>query len=398
MSMNEYDNEKEKDMAENATAGENAAVNENTAALAPRAGKSRGGRISRIILAAVILVFIVWFGFTFRLREGSCAIVLRFGAPRSQVTEAGIHMRLPWPFETVTDYDSRLQYLETAYLETITGDKRNIIIQPYIIWRIEDPLLYHNSVGASGNIDSYIRDQVFSATNSILGGYDLSNIVSLESESIKTEEIQQAITDTVAAKCRANYGIEVLNVRILRLSLPDTNLQSVFDQMTAERQKDIDTILANADRDANRIMTEADAQAASIIADGTTKAAEIKAAAEAEVASIYAAAQDANLELYTFLRRLDTAVSSVGDSTVLIVDTDTYPFTVLRDYSDMLSGDGDAGNRTVLKDLTYILSQLPEKDAEALSNAIYKLIENASAGTLPEAPAAGQEAEGTAQS
>lgn len=398
MSMNEYDNEKEIDITENATAGENAAVNENTAAVAPRAGKSRGGRISRIILAAVILVFIVWFGFTFRLREGSCAIVLRFGAPRSQVTEAGIHMRLPWPFETVTDYDSRLQYLETAYLETITGDKRNIIIQPYIIWRIEDPLLYHNSVGASGNIDSYIRDQVFSATNSILGGYDLSNIVSLESESIKTEEIQQAITDTVAAKCRANYGIEVLNVRILRLSLPDTNLQSVFDQMTAERQKDIDTILANADRDANRIMTEADAQAASIIADGTTKAAEIKAAAEAEVASIYAAAQDANLELYTFLRRLDTAVSSVGDSTVLIVDTDTYPFTVLRDYSDMLSGDGDAGNRTVLKDLTYILSQLPEKDAEALSNAIYKLIENASAGTLPEAPAAGQEAEGTAQS
>ena len=64
----------------------------------------------------------------------------------------------------------------------------------------------------------------------------------------------------------------------------------------------------------------------------------------------------------------------------------------------MLSGDGDAGNTTVLKDLTYILSQLPEKDAEALSNAIYKLIENASAGTLPEAPAAGQEAEGTAQS
>lgn len=392
-------NEKDRDTTENAAAGENAAgVKENTVSPAPAARKGRGGRVSRIILAAAILVFIVWFGFTFRLREGNCAIVLRFGAPRSQVTEAGIHLRLPWPFETVTNYDSRLQYLETAYLETITGDKRNIIIQPYIIWRIGDPLLYHNSVGASGNIDSYIRDQVFSATNSILGGYDLSNIVSLESESIKTEEIQQAITDTVAARCRSNYGIEVLNVRILRLSLPDTNLQSVFDQMTAERQKDIDTILANADRDANRIMTEADAQAASIIADGTTKAAEIKAAAEAEVASIYAAAQDANLELYTFLRRLDTAVSSVGDSTVLIVDTDTYPFTVLRDYSDMLSGDGDAGNRTVLKDLTYILSQLPEKDAEALSNAIYKLIENASAGTLPEATVAEQEAEGTAQS
>lgn len=341
-------------------------------------------RVLRILLAAAVILLIVWLGFTFRVKEGSSAIVLRFGAPRETTSEAGLHFRLPWPFETVVSYDGRLQYLETNNLETITQDKRNIIIQPYVVWKISDPLTYHNSIGSAGNIMSYIRDQVFSATNSIMGSYSLQSLVSLEKEQVKTDEIQKAITAAVADNCMKNYGIDVVSVRILRLSLPDTNLSSVFEQMTAERQKDIDTILANAERDANKIKTDADAKAAEIIAGGTTEAAKIKAEAEAAVASVYAAAEAANLELYTFLRQLDTLVASVGDSTVLVVDTSTYPFSVLKGYSEMLSkpgsssiGDDDTGISTVLNDLSYILSELDDNDAKALADGIEKLIEQA---------------------
>jgi len=341
-------------------------------------------RFLRILFALLVVLVVFWFGFTFRVKEGYSSIVLRFGAPRDTTSEAGLHFRLPWPFETVVTYDSRLQYFETNNLETITQDKRNIIIQPYIVWKISDPLKFHNSVGSSGNINSCIRDQVFSATNSVLGTYSLKNLVSLEKEAVKTDEIQNSITETVAEKCLANYGIEVISVRILRLSLPDTNLSSVFDQMTAERQKDIDTILAEAERDANKIMTDADAEAAQIIASGTTEAAKIRAEAEAAVASIYASAEAANLELYTFLRQLDTLVSSVGSSTVLIVDTESYPFNILKGYSGMLNngttdsiGEDDTGNNTVVEDLTYILTQLPADDAKALTDAIAKLIEEA---------------------
>ena len=105
----------------------------------------------------------------------------------------------------------------------------------------------------------------------------MSALVSLDKEKINTEEIQDKIFKQVQANCEANYGITITDVNILRISLPDTNLESVFDQMTADRQKDIDTILANAERDANKIVADADAEAAKIIAEGEIKAAEIKA-------------------------------------------------------------------------------------------------------------------------
>lgn len=334
-------------------------------------------RIMKIFLAAVVVILIAYFGFTCVVREGNCAVILRFGAPRRTVTEAGLYFRLPWPFESVVTYDNRLQYLESNYLETTTKDKRNIILQSYVMWQVSDPLLYHNSVGIQSKVDSYIKDQIFSATNSVMGAYNLSNLVSLETESIKTEEIQNRIFRQVSENCEKNYGISIVDVSILRISLPDTNLESVFDQMKADRQKDIDTILANAERDANKITADADAEAAEIIANGTTAAAEIRAKTEKVVAQIYAEAQAANLELYQFLRNLDTMVASVNSGTVLVVKADTYPFNVLMDYSKMLT---DEGNATVINDLTYILTKLPENDRKALIDAIYALMEQAGGG------------------
>lgn len=341
-------------------------------------GTGAGFRIMKIVIAVVLVAVLGYFGFTCEVREGDCAVILRLGAVRREITDAGLYFKLPWPFETAVRYDSRLQYLESDHLETTTEDKRNVIIQSYAVWKIRDPILYHNSVGSRGVAGSYIKDQVFSATNSVMGGYKLTGLVSLNSEELKIEKIQTEIFERVRDNCLKNYGIDVTDVSILRLSLPDTNLESVFEQMRADRQKDIDTIIANAQRDANAIISEADADAAAIIADGTTSAAEIKAQTETEVARIYAEAQAANIELYKFLRELDTVVSSVGDSTVLVVKADSYPFNVLTSYGEYISGDD--GNETVIKDLSYILTKLPEKDRTVLIAAVSELIANAGAG------------------
>lgn len=335
-------------------------------------------RILKIFIAVMLVTVLAYFGFTCEVREGSCAVILRFGAVRSEITEAGLYFKLPWPFENVVTYDQRLQYLESDNLETTTSDKRNVIIQSYSVWRISDPLLYHRSVGAGGKASAYIKDQVFSATNSIMGAYKLSALVSLDAEELKIDKIQTEIYERVHEQCLANYGIEITDVSILRLSLPDTNLESVFEQMRADRQKDIDTIIANAQRDANAIISAADSEAAAIIADGTTSAAEIKAQTETEVARIYAEAQAANIELYKFLRELDAVVSSVGENTVLVVKTDSYPFNILTSYSNYIGEDD--GNKTVTEDLSYILASLSEEDRSALSQAIYELIAEAAKG------------------
>lgn len=328
----------------------------------------------KYITAALVLLVLVWFGFVCQVREGSCAVVLRFGAVRQEITEAGVYLKLPWPFETVVTYDSRYQYLESNRLETTTSDKRNIILQSYVVWKIDDPVLYHNAVGAQGTVNTYINDQVFSATNSTLGGYRLTELVSLEEEEIKIDQIQQDIFTRVHDTCLANYGIEVSDVSILRISLPGTNLESVFAQMTVDRQKDIDAIISQAQLESTQITTAAQKEAAEITAQGNTEAARINAETETEVARIYAEAQAANLELYQFLMSLDTMVSSVNENTVLVVKADEYPFNILTEYSASMVVEGNA---TVVNDLSYILSKLPENDRKALTEAITELIENA---------------------
>lgn len=334
--------------------------------------------VLKYVTAAVLILLLVYFGFTCEVREGNCAVIFRFGAPRNEITEAGLYFRLPWPFETVVSYDNRLQYFEANYLEPTTKDKRQVQVQSYVTWKISDPLKYHNKVGSQGTVAGFLNDKVFDATNSVMGAYALSELVSLDTEQVKTEQIQNEIFVRVRDNCYDSYGIEVVDVSILRLSLPDNNLESVFEQMRADRQKDIDTILANAQRDANKITSDADAEASKIISDGVNAAADIKAQTETEVSRIYAEAQQANLELYQFLKQLDTIVASVGESTVLVVRADEYPFKVLTEYGDYLTDESD---EVVIKDLSYILTQLPEADRAALTAAIYELIAATNGGS-----------------
>ena len=331
-------------------------------------------RVAKYTTVALVLLLLFWFGFTHTVREGDCAVVLRFGAVREEITEAGLYMKLPWPFEKVVTYDARLQYVESDRLETTTKDKRNIIMQSYVVYEISDPVLFHNSVGAKGTVEAYVKDQIFSATNSTMGAYELSALVSLESEQIKIDEIQQEIFTRVQENCLANYGVNVLDVSILRLSLPENNLESVFEQMRADREKDISIIIANAEKEANKIKTDAETEASGIVGEGVTEAAKIKAETEKMVASLYAEAQSANIELYKFLKNLDTIVASVNSSTVLVVKANEYPFNILTEYSKYMDVEGD---KTVIRDLTYILTQLDETDREALVTAVGALIEDA---------------------
>ena len=341
----------------------------------PKDKKSAAFTVLKFVIAAALVVLLVYFGFTCEVREGNCAVILRFGAVREEISEAGLYFKLPWPFETVTTYDDRLQYLESNSLETTTKDNRNIILQSYALWSIEDPLLFHNSIGSKEKVESYINDQIFNATNSVMGSYKLSALVSLTTEEIRSEEIQQKIFAMVKENCEKSYGIAIEDVSILRVSLPDTNLESVFAQMRADRQKDIDAILAEAQRDADIIISEAYEKNAEILAKADIEAAEIYRKTEAEVAKIYAEAQSANMELYQFLKELDVIVSSVTSDTVLVVTSDTYPFNVLLQYGSSLEEDAD--NQTVITDLEYILAHIPEPDRQALIDAVYALIEEA---------------------
>lgn len=281
------------------------------------------------IFALIVVAIIGFFGFVFKVNEGQCAVVTRFGAARAEITEAGMYLRLPWPFENVTVYDGRKQYMDSGYLETLTHDKKNVIMQTYAIWSISDPLQYYTSVGSTALAEKYLGDLITNSKNGTMGTYDLSSLVSMDEDDIKINEIEGLMLDEVSEHAREQYGIQVHDLRIKRLGLPTTNVQSVFTQMQAERQKYIDQLLAEGERDAKIIKSESDAEAAQIIAQGREQAAEINAETEREVAQIYADAHTQDPELYKFLRRLAALEASVDENTVMIIEMDQAPFDVL---------------------------------------------------------------------
>ena len=343
-----------------------------------RAAKKNGGAaflILKIAIAVVLVVVVAYFGFACVVREGNSAVILRFGAPRETITEAGLYFKLPWPFEEVYTYDNREQYIESNNQQSLVKDEKTdsktIILQAYAIWKIDDPLVYHNKVKENGPsvVTNGIQNSMATARTVVMTMYNLSDLVSSTNENIKTEEIQNEICKLVRANCESNYGIKILDVKILRISYPDSTLQSIFDNISAERQGVINKILTDAQAEASKITSEADAEAEKIIAEGKNKAAEISAQTEKDVAAIYAKAQEENIELFKFLKELDTLVGSVNENSVLVVDSNAYPFNVLLEYSKTVDE-----STAVIEELEYILEKLPEKDRKAFVEAVDKLL------------------------
>ena len=290
----------------------------------------RGTSVIKWLFALIVVAIIGFFGFVFKVNEGECAVVTRFGAVRAEVTEAGMYLRLPWPFEDVQIQDARKRYLDSGYLETLTHDKKNVILQTYAIWSVADPLKYYTSEGDSALAETYLNDLITNAKNGTMGNYDLSTLVSLDEDNIKIGEIEEIMLSEVQPHALEQYGIQVHELRIKRVGLPATNVQSVFAQMQADRQKYIDQLLAEGERDAQIIISESDAEVAAIVAEGRESAAQINAETEREVASIYASAHSQDPELYAFLQKLAALENSVDENTVMIITMDDPPFDVLN--------------------------------------------------------------------
>jgi len=281
------------------------------------------------LFALVFAVIVAAAGFTYTVKEGSCAIVSRFGKIVGVQAQAGLHGKLPWPVDKIIAYDTRNQYMDSGYTETLTNDKINIILQTYLVWRIQDAARFYTSVGDETMAQRHLNDLVANTKNGVLGNYKLSSLVSTNLEDIRIDEICQAIEAQVAKAALSHYGIAVETLRIKRLALPSANIQSVFLQMIADRQKYVSQYKAEGERDAAIILSRAEAEAAEIVAQGRLEASEIDAETEKQIAKIYGEAYDKNSELFVFLKKLIALENSVNPDTVLIMRAGESPFGIL---------------------------------------------------------------------
>jgi len=286
-------------------------------------------KIFKFLFVFIFLVLVMAAGFTFTVREGSTAIISRFGRIVNVHTEAGLQFRLPWPVDRIITYDARNQYMDTGFIETMTNDMINIILQTYLVWSISDAERFHNAVGNYAAAQRHLNGIVANTKNGVLGNFTLSNLVSTNPDDIMLDEIRSAIEQEVAEAAISNFGIEVRALRFRRLALPHTNVLSVFEQMIADRQRHVSRYLTEGERDAAIIISEAEARAAEIIAQGRLEASMIDAETERRVTEIFGEAYDRNPQLFTFLKNLIALENSVNPDTVIIMRASESPFSVI---------------------------------------------------------------------
>lgn len=290
----------------------------------------------RWTVAAVIIGVILLSSMLFGLPEGSVAVITRFGAPVRVYEQAGLHIKLPIPFEQNYILDARRQLYETRLTETLTRDKKNVILVTYTIWKVsaqkvpDDPIRFLQAVGTLENANSKLDGVVTNAKNAVLGNYDFSALVSNKPEEQKLDQIEEQMLADVREEALNRYGIDVIQVGMQRLALPEENVAYVFDQMRAERKQYAERFRAEGEREASNIRSETDLQVAKLRAEGSQKAEEIRGDAEADAARIYTAAHTLDPGFYRFLRSLDSLETMMGQSTTVVLDTDSPPFDVLK--------------------------------------------------------------------
>jgi len=221
--------------------------------------------------------------------------------------------------------------LKTRHTEMLTRDKKNVILLSYVVWRISDPLRFYQSVGSIEAGDSKLDGLVTNAKISVLGGYDLSALVSTTSEDLMTEEVEAAILENVVNNASEKYGVQIEEVGFERLSLPESNTRFVFDQMRAERKQYAARYRAEGEREAQSIRSNTMLEVAKIRAEGSEQAARIRGEAEAEAARIYAEAHSVDPAFYRFTRSLDSLGKVLNKRSQIVLRTDSPPFQLLEE-------------------------------------------------------------------
>ena len=285
----------------------------------------------RIAVGTLVLVAIVFSATAVVVKEGQAVLITRFGRPLRAATTPGLHWKLPWPIDGTISLDMRRRIYETGQTEMLTRDKKNIIARTFVVWRVGDALTFAQSIGGESGADAKLDGLLTNAAIGTLGGHDLSALVSTTPTDLQVDEIESELLASTAPLALHSYGVDIEQIRLERIALPEENVSAVFDQMRAERHQFAARYEAEGEQAASKIRSDAELEAAQIRAKGTQEEARIRGESAAQVAKVYADAHRVDPELYRYTRSLDSLDKIITGNTSLILRTDSEPFSLLED-------------------------------------------------------------------
>ena len=275
-----------------------------------------------LIVLAVVVVLFLWFSI-YTVDETEQAIILEFGKPMGEtISSPGLHFKLPW--QSVIKFENRILEYDVEPQAIITKDKKKLEVDNYARWRIANPLLFYRSVRTLNGALSRIDPIVYSELRVELGKHVLSDIV--DSNRVK---IMETVSNETQIKL-ADYGIDIIDVRIKRADLSKENERAVFDRMRAERLRIAKQYRSEGEEKALEIRAETDKEKTIILANAYKESQILRGEGDAKAVEIYAKAFQSDPKFYEFIRTLEAYEKVVDKKSTLILSTDSDLFKLLK--------------------------------------------------------------------
>ena len=266
------------------------------------------------------------------------AVVTQFGNPVNVNENPGLKVKLPDPVQSVQKLDKRVQVYQTNSIELLTLDKKSVSLDYYGAWKITDPVLYLKTVKDQIGAEARLTDVFSSSLGVQLGKYNLEQLVNTNAEELQLDTV---ITDAVtyAKEKAAEYGIEVVDAQIRVLNFPESNKQSVYDRMSAEREQMAQKYRAEGSEEAAKIRADAEKEQKLILAEAYQQEQQIKGEGDAEAIRIYGEAYQKDPEFYEFIRTLETYEKTIDGNTTLILPSTAEILKYLSGSTDGAEGE-----------------------------------------------------------
>ena len=281
------------------------------------------------LLYCLVGVLIVVFASMFVVDVRQKAIVFRLGEVVSIVNKPGLYLKVPM-LDNVRYFDARVLTIDTPEPQLfLTKEKKNVQVDLFIKWRISDVRQYYASNVGGGGGESQAQTRLLQTINDGLraefGQKTVHDVVSGERDEIMRKISKAAYSDA------ARIGIEVVDVRLKRVDLPESVTESVYQRMTAERTREANRLRSEGAKESETIRAEADKKKAVILAEAYRKAQQIKGEGDAKASAIYARAYEQSPEFYAYSRSLDVYKSGFKNkSDVLVLDPNTDFFKYFK--------------------------------------------------------------------
>ena len=275
------------------------------------------GLVVGLLLVAAVLASLVLF--TVDQRES--AIVFQLGEIKEVITEPGLRSKLPL-IQNVRYFDKRILTIDEAETERfVTSEKKNLLIDSFVKWRIADVRQYYISLNGD---EQRARSRLTQVINSVLreeiGKRTVHDVVSGEREKIMQTVRDKALDDVKP------FGVQIVDVRLKRVELPQEVSESVYRRMEAERRAVASQLRSQGASEAEKIRAEADKDREVIIAEAYREAQRVKGEGDAKATAIYAKAFSENPEFYSFYRSLEAYRASFRSRSDMLVIEPTSDF------------------------------------------------------------------------